>query len=72
MLQYHLPNQGLKYLFLTLPNSDLGCKAVLPEVPAGNLEKFCTFTMAWKRSHYISQMILFFHVEDNEILVEYA
>ena len=41
--------QSLKYL--TLPNSDLGCKAALPKVLMGNVgntEKFCAFTMAWK------------------------
>ena len=43
-------------IFLTLPNSDSGCKAALPEVPAGNKEKFCAFTMAWKRFRYISEV----------------
>ena len=29
--------QCLKYLFLTLHNSDKGCEAALPEVPAGKI-----------------------------------
>ena len=45
---------------LTLPNSDPGCKASLPEVPAGNVKKFCTF--------FVRNV----HVEDNGILFEYA
>ena len=39
--------QGLKYLFLTLPNSDSGWAP--PEVSMGNMEnmeKYCAFTMA--------------------------
>ena len=74
--------------FLTLPNSDSGCKAALPEVPMGNEEKLCTFMLAWKCFHYISEvsglksnccfgiflleLFLFFVVEDKWIMVEYA
>ena len=41
---------------LTLPNSDSGCKAALPEVRTGNvgnMGNFCAFTMAWKHIFYI-------------------
>ena len=52
-----LLKQGLKYLFLTLPNSDSGCAHA--EVPTGsvqNMGKFCAFTMAWRRFRYVSEV----------------
>ena len=39
----------ISLFFLTLPNSDSGSEAVLPEIPMGNMESFCTFTVAWRR-----------------------
>ena len=56
--------QGLKYLFLTLPNIDSGC--TLPEVHAGNMEKFCAFTMAWKLFRYISEVS---HKHNNHMII---
>ena len=53
--------QGLNSL--TLPNSDLGCEPSFSEVPAGSVGQFCAL---------LSEMFVFFHVEDNEILAEYA
>ena len=36
-----------------MPNSDSGCEAALPK---GKVEKFCTFTMAWKCCRSISEV----------------
>ena len=70
--------QGLKYLFFNTAQCDLGRKAALLKVSVGNAENF-TMNPALPSARFeivsvsfSSEMFIFFDVEDNGILIEYA
>ena len=68
-----IPSPGPKmYLFLTLPIVTQAAYSIPPEAPVGNVGnvvKFSTFTMAWKRFRYISEVSGSIHKCNNRMII---
>ena len=60
--------QGLKYLFFNTANSDSGCPSEAPVGNTGNVAKFFTFTVAWKRFCYVSEVSGLIHKCNNHMI----
>ena len=61
--------QGLKYLFFNTAHSDsYSSPSEAPMGNAGNVVKFFTFTMAWKRFCYVSEVSGLIHKNDNHMM----